>query len=112
MSDDWKIGYRQALLAYVAKRGAAVSSKASLYGWIAQDWQKIGRHVQSCGLDFAHTEIKESSWDEFAGTFAETDYHRHGIDVTGRCKCGELRDLHLRVDASIGEILTELLKEN
>lgn len=110
--ESWKVGYRKALLAYVAKHGTPVGKDASLYGWIDRDWEKIVRHVRDCGLDFLHTEVKESEWEEFGGTFASSDYQGHGIDVTGRCKCGKMRDLYLRVSSSVGEILTALLTED
>lgn len=109
--EDWKVGYRKALMAYVAKRGTPVDKRPSIYGWIADDWEKSKRHVLSCGFDFLHTKVEESEWDEFLGTFAGNKT-KHGIDVTGRCKCGAMRDLYFRVDATVADILTALLEED
>jgi hypothetical protein len=117
--------YEKILTAAIIKHGSVVSDSASIYGWVTMDdydlgllggWTNAKKHSSSCGIASTGRVEEDSTWYEFAGTFATSDHYKHGMEVHSvTCNCGKLTDRVFRWDASVGEairiVMMELLEE-
>lgn len=116
MSDDWKVGYKKALMSAFA-RSACVLGTYSYYssggGLDYRATQRLQDHLKSCEVDLDRSEMPtDSEWVEFMGTFYEGDDTQYGLDATVSCTCGELRDVVMRLRGSFSELLLEVLRED
>jgi hypothetical protein len=114
---DWKAGYRQAMLDYLARNGSPVKQTGvarSYGGWEDYNrWEEVRRHFSGCAVDVGRSgEVRESDWEEFMGTFAQQPWlTKYGVDADLTCSCGQLEGVHMRLDQSPADILQGLLRE-
>lgn len=111
---DWKVGYRKALMEALIRDGGVVSSTPSHYStW--QDYARSGEifeHMKSCTVDLDRsTELKDSEWQEFMGTFYEGDETVHGVDAYVSCSCGEYYQIPMRMTGTFGELVKRVLED-
>src|SRR5687767_12929273 len=107
MSPEVRAEYDRVLRAVVLRRGILVSEKPRSFGWMDADYV----HTSRCVVTSDRTP-DESEWSEFAGTFAESDATRRGIDVSGvSCACGELVDRVVRWEAGPSEMIEAVFEE-
>lgn len=101
--------YRQALIDWVMKNGAA----CSVYGMQVWDTVIARRHFLSCGLNYAKSRPPEVQTQyEFAGTDAEnTPISRVTASLT--CRCGKLQglDFSMSEDLTLGQVIYQVVKE-
>jgi hypothetical protein len=115
-TDDWRVGYKRAVLTAFARK-AAVRGNANYYdqgGGLDYDrTTAVYAHLRACTVDPVLTAMPtDSSWDEFMGTFYEGDETRHGMDATVTCKCGTLRTVPMRLTGTFSELLQAVLEED
>lgn len=120
MDDRVRAEYEEILTAAIIKHGTLVDQDHSIYHWIASDdhdgdrWSGP-RHSTSCGIAATGRVEEDATWYEFAGTFAEQDDYKHGMEVHGvSCNCGKIKDRTFRWDAPVGKairiVMIELLE--
>lgn len=81
--ENWKEGFKRALLDVLARDGTPVRETGdTYYGWIHNDWRRVRVDVASIGLDYDASSYEEETWSEFQGTFYEGDDRVHGISAT------------------------------
>lgn len=112
-----RIEYERILTAAILKHGMLVSKTASTFGWTGAD-EEYGsswrgpRHSTECGIAKTGRVEEDSTWYEFAGTFASNDHYKHGMEVHGvTCNCGKITDRVYRWDASVGEAIRTVTME-
>lgn len=119
MDDRVKAEYEALVTKAVIRHGNLVDKSASLYGWMDQRddyesgslWGGGPRHIVSCGVASTGKVVEDATWYEFAGTFAEGDNYKHGMEVHGvTCNCGRLTDRVYRWDANPGEAIRTVLE--
>ena len=100
MSESWKDGYRRALYGYVIDQGDG--------GFFHRDAQQ---HLRVCMPDYAASRLEESSWDRYGddSLYDGPTVEDHGVDAEITCICGSVHRARLRVRASVGQILLDLL---
>lgn len=107
---DWRVGYRRALVDALVRLGSPLADRTSVYGWTHEDWQEIRAHVRSVGIDYERTgEPEDTSWNEFAGTFADDDNCVYGVEFTLVLQNGSTH--RWRVSARLGEVLLEVARD-
>lgn len=119
----WKLGYQQALTQLFAEQGDVLQQDAihqtndyrngsnnDKYYYGGREDYKASQHLQKCGALQAK-ELDETSYDEFAGTFADSD---EGTVMVVRakttCKCGELVERYTEIEGTLTELTRDLLK--
>ncbi len=102
---SWQDEFHEAVTRYLIAKGTPVSECNPYYGWIAPDYKQLRDHLRDCPPDLARCTWEDSRWTEFAGTFAESDNDRHGIDARTWCSCGQVAGRTWRYDGTIGELL-------
>lgn len=115
MAEDWKTGYRQALLAAFVRDASPVKTSGDTYygGW--QDYERleaVRRHLSGCAPTLASTMPTDAEWSEFMGTFYDGDETKHGLDAIITCHCGYVRDVRLRLEGTFSELLEQVLRED
>lgn len=102
MSESWKSGYRKALYNYVLRNGTG--------NYIIEEREQES-HLRSCAVDYTKSQLEESSWDRYwdDSLYDGDTVLEHGVDAEITCACGEVEGLRLRVRASIGQILLDIL---
>lgn len=114
MSPEAEKRYHDLLRRVALKNGDIVRTDPSIYGWLDYSATK---HVRSCTLSSIATP-EEIVFQEFAGTFATSDYTRHAIEVNDvSCECGTIRDRALRWETTVADalkivLITELEKDD
>lgn len=114
MSDDWKVGYKLAVLsAFVAKAGATRDGSYYASGNINYDLtEEIREHMKVCPCDLSKMEMPvDSRWQEFMGTFYEGDETVRGLDAYLTCQCGKYEGEQIRLQGTFSELLTAILRE-
>lgn len=106
--------YEKILTAAIIKHGSIVRQDASLYGWISDEEYSLPfrgpRHSVECGIASTGLVEEHATWYEFAGTFAEQDNYKHGMEVHGvTCNCGKITDRVFRWDAPVGEAIRTVM---
>ena len=107
---DWREEYKKALRRTVIRRGTLIDQHASFYGW--RDWDD--RHFGSqrdCHVEAVGDPV-EQTWDEFMGTFYEGDTTKHGVEIEISCTCGQMRGRHMRLDATVSDVIKWTLEED
>jgi len=120
VSEDWKAGYKRALLTAFGRSAYALKplhGGADTYYGGPFDYQRtteVHQHLSSigCEVDVDASPMPEDvSWAQFNGTFAEDDT-RHGLDGSITCRCGRLRGVPVRWEGTFSELLTQVLRED
>jgi hypothetical protein len=124
-SNDWKSGYKRAVLnafvkhAYALKPGAEnqkMYSQGAFYYGGAENYtmtETVRNHLKSCSIDPVVTSMPEGcGWTDFAGTFATSDYNREGIKARVSCKCGVIRKVWMRMEGQVGVLIEAVLAED
>lgn len=117
MSEDWKVGYKRAVLSAFAKSAVAKSENEEYYSSLGGiDYEldpKVHDHLQVCEIDLELTELPDDSqWETFHGTFYEGDETEYGMDTTITCKCGQVKGVGMRMSGTFGEFLRSVLEED
>lgn len=113
MSDDWKTGFKKALIDVLVHNGQLLRPSESdrTYSWA--DYSKEGqarqKHVRTHDIDYERTTWEESEWHEFMGTFYEADTRVKGIDLRVVMKTGEEYDW--RWQGSVAELIHLVVNE-
>jgi cellobiose phosphorylase len=115
---DWQAGYRKAVLKYllehggVRRKGAGRSVYSSWTDYTPEALETLA-HMRKCGPDVGKsTQAVDSTWAEFDGTFADPQWGtRHGIDATLTCACGQEKDIPLRLEQSLGELIQGIVTQ-
>lgn len=84
MGTDWKTGFHRALVNAIVRNGSPHDpSRDSYWGSSLPDgWVEIGPRVAAVGIDYIKTpKPVEANWYEFAGTFADGDNRKYGVDL-------------------------------
>lgn len=115
MSEDWKVGYKQAVLkAFVWQAGAITDG--SYYASGRMNYERtyeLREHLTTCTFDPEKMKLPvDSSWSEFMGTYFEGDTTRHGLDGYLTCQCGKYEDEHIRLQGTFGDLLQAILRED
>lgn len=98
--------YEQKLANIIANRGWVVSERYSQFHGIDTNWWD---HRKNAGCRVAKiSDVKEDEWDEFDGTDMPFKVI-HGVQATFSCECGRFTDRKLRYEATVAELLAELL---
>ena len=109
MDEKVREEYERILARVVIKHGYLVDEHASTYGWYASYDEH--RHVRKCEV-VRHGRVTESHWTEFAGTFAESDDRKTGVDLPGvTCVCGEITGRVVRLDAPVQKVAEYVFEE-
>lgn len=102
-------GFKEAAVAAVLAGGTPVEGGGWYWGW--QDYD-AARHTHRGACHYLPTEsseLKEITFDEFAGTDA-TNNHTTVLAVTDvNCVCGEQRGVTVAMQGTTGELLSALL---
>jgi hypothetical protein len=115
MNDDWKAGYKLAVLsAFVRQAGAVRDGSYYSSGNINYDLtDEIRKHLQTCPPAFGKMAMPvDSDWEEFMGTFYEGDTTVHGLDTYLYCECGKYKGEQIRLRGTFSELLTAILKDD
>lgn len=117
MGDDWKAGFKQAMVKALVDGGQPVRDRPDIYGW--QNYEpaamgRRGRHplrimIEQVGIDFDVTTYRESVWDEFMGTFYEGDTRVYGTDMDLVLLDGTR--LHWRYAGTLSALISAVLAE-
>ena len=115
MSDDWKKGYKQALMNAFA-REASIRSDYRYYaragGLDYQASAKLAAHLKNCNISVENSSMPEdSSWHEFMGTFYEGDTTIYGLDANITCECNKFENVAMRMTGTFSELLQAVLRE-
>lgn len=118
MTEDWREGYRGAMLMLMGQRGRVVREGRSWRSYSV--WQDYGAtdelqaHMAACTPAVESSSgYRESEWQEFDGTFADPPWgQHHGVDVHLTCVCGLIEGRHVRLEATIGQIIAWLLESD
>lgn len=112
MTPEVEQEYKRHLIAAVLRHGEMVSPTASYLSWRDHDEHIPGRrsHPRDCPL--TATDVRETSWQEFMGTFYEGDDTVHGVEAIGvSCACGRLKDRRVRWTAHPGDVAKAVFEE-
>lgn len=101
--------YQRALRRLLIKNGTLVTTRGQGFGWIAEDYEEGMKHIRSCGYDVSRLE-EDASWTEFAGTFAEHDTYKYGMEMIVTCTCGEYKDRMIRWDGRVAEAIRDIIE--
>jgi hypothetical protein len=121
---------KAAMRQFIAERGQKVEFKdpwyegdtkehVGIYGWVdfkAEEHihphacRQVDSLVRECGWVVPEgTLVKETTYTQFEGTFADNS-EEIGINAYGcHCKCGKYQDVVLRVTSSLGDAIQALL---
>lgn len=112
---DWQAGYRKAVLAYVVSHAfpREPNEYNAVYGW--QDYSGAAaakrNHLLGCGASVeASSEVVDSQWSQFDGTFVDNSEH-FGIDAQLTCNCGQVKELPVRLEKGLGEIIQGVVNQ-
>lgn len=100
----------------LAKRGRFVrdaDARGLYYGWTDYEALDHTRPYKAKATPCRVTvtgPVKETYWDEFAGTFYEGDESHHGIEAIGSCACGKIKDRRIRYETSVGDAIREFFE--
>jgi len=101
--------YTALLTKFIIKFGTLVMTGSQAYGWIAEDYSEGIKHIRQCGFDVDKLE-EEYDWSEFAGTFADHDDHKTGMQMTVTCTCGAYAKRAIRWDGRVAEAIRGVLE--
>jgi hypothetical protein len=109
---SWKDEFQEAIIRFLVKESTPVGEGDTRWGWIADDYQELGRHLETCSLHIPECSWADSDWTEFAGTFADPPWdERKGIDVKVTCSCGRVKGRTWRYRGSSGDLLRAITDE-
>jgi len=116
VSEDWKVGYKRAMLNEFGRSAYALrTNDGDRYYGGPFDYQRtsqVHEHLRGCEVDADASPMpKDVEWDQFNGTFAE-DHTHHGLDGVITCRCGHLRKVRVRWEGSFTELLHGILRED
>lgn len=118
MTEDWRVGYKRALLGAFARSARALKPTgggADTYYGGPFDYRRTNElwaHLRECAVDADASPMPQDvEWEQFRGTFAE-DHTCHGLDGRLTCRCGFLREVEVRWEGSFTELLHEVLRED
>ena len=108
--ENWKEGFKRALLDVLARDGTPVRETGdTYYGWIHDDWQRIRVDVASIGLDYDASSYQEETWFVFVGTF-DGDREVRGINATLVLKDGA--SYRYRYEATVSTLIQAVLGDD
>lgn len=132
MTDDWRTGYRQAVVSFLRKNGTFVLLEAYQDGWTDEPSDDYDQHrttyswadhghrmgerwssppIEGCAVVSVDLDsMREQSLSQFTDTFHSNEM-KAGVEVRATCACGMYSNKWLRWEGTLGEILPELLKE-
>lgn len=108
---DWTVEYKRKMRDFMQRRGTKVEFEpdgyVSIYGW--SDWQAHSHIRKGCSWIVPEGAVMtEESYSQFVDTFSDNEY-QVGINVSGcRCKCGEYKNVTLRFDGTIADVMLEI----
>jgi hypothetical protein len=116
VSEDWKVGYKRALLNEFGRSAYALrTDEGDRYYGGPFDYGTTGlihEHLRKCEVNVDKSPMPEDvAWNQFMGTFAE-DHTRHGLDGVITCRCGHLRKVRVRWEGNFTELLHGILRED
>lgn len=112
-----QVEYEKILTAAIIKNGSLMSETPSIFSWAdyhgdyGSGWPRRGeRHSSSCGIASTGRVEEHATWYEFAGTFATSDFYKHGMEVHDvTCNCGKIKNRTFRWDAPVGEAIRAVM---
>lgn len=102
----WQEKYKRALVNAVIRLGTPVADQDTYYGWIAYDYEAKRAALSQATIDYAATEVYESSWSEFMGTFWTGTDTKHGVDAKIVTDSGVF---HWRYEGSMGQLILNVV---
>jgi len=109
MSEDWKAGFRKAMIDALVKNSTPVGKDASFYGYIDPNWQEVHRAITDGEIDYDATSWEDVEWDQFMGTFYEGDTRKVGIDVNVVLTNGDT--YKLRYEGTAGDLINAVVSD-
>lgn len=114
MSDDWRIGFKRALVDTILRLGSPCKPGTDwelYYGWedYGARYDQLD-HIDRVGIDYDKTETVESEWHEFKGTFYEGDNIAYGVDM--RLMLLDETVYRWRFDRRLSDFIMELVKSD
>jgi hypothetical protein len=108
-NEDWKVGFRKAMIDALIKSGTPVSKDAGFYGWIDYDGAEIKAAIRAGEIDYDATAWDDVDWYEFMGTFYEGDTRKTGIDINVVMTNGDT--YKLRYAGTVGELINAVVSD-
>lgn len=112
MPENWREGYRRAMLDTILRIGTPVKSPTS--GMWDYEWEEVAqiRHkMHGCGINYeASGQIEEEKWHQFQGTFHEGEHYAYGVGVQIVADDGD--SYHWRYTGNMAEFIKEVMKES
>lgn len=107
--EDWRIGFRRAMIDAMVRVGSPLDPNPSQWGWIHSDYASIYDQIKTVGIDYdACGIVEEVDWYEFQGTFHEGDHRCYGAELEivlndgSRCT--------FRVTTRLAEFIVEVIR--
>lgn len=107
---DWREGYRKALIDLILSEGNFMATDPGPYGW----WDRDADWTHREHPKFVHpdAEITEKYYSEFVGTFEANKEITLLVVSAVSCDCEQIIRRPYAYAATIGDVLSHLLKEN
>lgn len=107
MTEDWKIGFREAVADMLRTQGSFVS-KNPFYGWQSDH---VNTSHSTCKLKSIDTStVQDKAVSQFAGTFTGA---RDIVILVAKatCQCGEYTNAEFGWEGTLGDALSFLLRD-
>jgi hypothetical protein len=110
MGDDWRVGFKRAVIDVLLRTSSKVRDGDTIYGWTDyREDEDVHRLISTVGVDYGATTWEESTWDEFMGTFYEGDTRVRGVDI--RLVLLDKSEHNMRWTGSVAELITQVVNE-
>jgi hypothetical protein len=107
-AQDWKVGFATALRNMILQEGAPSDTEDIYYGWIANDYSTVLKHMEKCSVAESSEAPTEEEWDSFDGTFVDS-CTACGFTLLVSCVCGKVKDRTWRWEGSMADAVKYLV---